>query len=194
MDQTVATSQPATSEDIATVPNSPAIGTLCDDREAEADTEDVGLVGELRPLNRDAKDAFRRLADRRKVEFYRYHANFIHVDLNGYFIIFSLSNLPEFATLGWRIGRGRKNLPNLGVDILLMVEGENSGDIAGMHARFAWVKGGGGFFLIADNIRGKTVTLNGEALSNEQRLIPYRNIIGIGECYFTLKFPARTTE
>jgi hypothetical protein len=104
------------------------------------------LIGELHPLNRDAKDAFHRLADRRKVEFYRYHSNFIRVDLTedsklvGPFI-FSLSNLPEFAPLGWRVGRGRKNLKNLGVDIPLMVEGGNSGDIAGIHARFAWVKG-----------------------------------------------------
>jgi hypothetical protein len=70
------------------------------------------------------------------VKFYQYHSNFIHVDLIedsklvGPFIVFSLSNLPEFAILGWRTGRGRTHLPNLGVDILLMVEGEDSGDIA----------------------------------------------------------------
>jgi hypothetical protein len=198
MDQTVATSQSDTGEDVATVPNSPETGTFHIKEVEETDTENVGLIGELQPLNRDAKDAFHRLAYRRNVEFYEYHCNFIRVDsseaskLVGCFV-FSLSNLPEFASLGWRIGRGRKNLRNLCVDILLMVEGEGSGDIAGVHARFAWVKGGGGFFLIADNMRGKTVTLNGEVLSNEQRLIPYRNTIGIGECYFTLKFPTRTT-
>lgn len=199
MDKTIATSQSATSEDVATVPNSPETGTLYSDKEVNTHAGDVGLIGELQPLNRDAKDAFHLLACRRNVDFYTHHCNFICVDSTmaskhvGCFT-FSLSKLPEFAPLGWRIGRGRKNLKNLGVDILLMVDGKSNDEIAGIHARFAWVKGGGGFFLVADNMRGKTVTLNGEVLSNEQRLIPYRNTIGIGECYFTLKFPRRTAE
>jgi hypothetical protein len=187
----------ATSEDVTTVPNSPETRTLYDKREVEEDIVDVGLIGELHPFNRAAKDAFHRLAARRHEDFYAHHCNFIRVDsiedskLVGCFVL-SLGNLPEFASLGWRIGRGRRNLKNVGVDILLLVGDTN--DIAGIHARFAWVKGGGGFFLFADNIRGKTVTLNGEVLSREQRLIPYRNTIGIGECFFTLKFPTRTVE
>ncbi|TAQ86913.1 hypothetical protein B7494_g4750 [Chlorociboria aeruginascens] len=195
MDQTVATSQSATSDDTATVPNFPAPWTRT--RSQRELDKDVGLIGELHPLNRDAKDAFHCLAARRKVEFYRYHYNFIRIDilqnskLGGPFV-FSLNNLPEFAPLGWRIGRGRKNLRNLSVDILFMVEEEDSSDIATRHARFAWVKGG--FFLITDTIPGTTVTLNGETLSNEQRLIPYRNTVGIGECYFALKFLTRTRE
>jgi hypothetical protein len=200
MDNTVTTSQSDTNEDVATVPNSPEIRTRCNDKEVEgADTENARLIGELQPLNRDAKNAFHLLACRRNVDFYKHHCNFIRVDSTeaskrvGCFI-FSLNNLPEFAPLGWRIGRGRKNLRNLGVDILLLVDGKDSDEIAGIHARFAWVKGGGGFFLVADNMRGKTVTLNGEVLLNEQRLIPYRNTIGIGECYYTLKFPKRTAE
>lgn len=184
VDPTVTSNQ--SDPDIPTVPNTP-----------EADTEDVGLIGELHPLNRDAKTAFHRLAARRHDDFYEHHCSFIRVDsieaskLVGCFV-FSLGNLPEFEPLGWKIGRGRNNLKNAGVDILLLVNDTN--EIAGIHARFAWVKGGGGFFLIADNMRGKMVTLNGEVLSNEQRLVPYRNTIGIGECYFTLMFPTRTTE
>jgi hypothetical protein len=34
--------------------------------------------------------------------------------------------------------------------------------IAGIHARFSWLKGAGGFFLIADNKRRKKVMMNGE--------------------------------
>jgi len=186
-----------TNEDGSTVPNSPETSTLCDNKEVEEDMEDVGLIGELYPLNRVAKDAFHRLAARRHEDFYEHHCHFIRVDsiedskLVGCFPL-SLGNLPEFAPIGWRIGRGRKNLKNAGVDILLLVD--DTDEIAGIHARFAWVKGGGGFFLFADNKRGKTVTLNGEVLSYEQRLIPYRNTIGIGECYFSLKFPTRTVE
>src|SRR3981189_2078333 len=80
MDKTVATSQSATSEDVATVPNSPESGTLCRDEEVNTHTGDVGLIGELEPLNRDAKDAFHLLACRRNVDFYKHHCNFIRVD------------------------------------------------------------------------------------------------------------------
>lgn len=138
MENTVATSQSDTNEDIATIPNSPEIGTCYNDEEVEeTDTEDAGLIGELHPLNRDAKDAFHLLARRRNMDFYGYHCNFIRVNstkasnLAGCFV-FSLSKLPEFAPLGWRIGRGRTNLRNLGVDILLMVEGKGSDEIAGI--------------------------------------------------------------
>ena len=72
---------------------------------------------------------------------------------------------------------------------------ENGNDeIAGIHLRFAWVKGRGEgrvFLLVGDNLRGKIVTLNGETLCKEQRLIPYRNTIGIGNCFF--KFATQTT-
>jgi hypothetical protein len=185
--------------DIETVPNTPESGNHQGDEGGVQDraAEDTGFIGELHPLNRDAKDAFHRLGFHRHDDMYEHHCRFMRIDsvtpqLGGCFI-FSLSDLPEFAPLGWRIGRGRKIEKNLGVDILLLIE-EGRDEVAGRHARFAWMKGGGGFFLVADNLRGKTVTLNGEELSNEQRLIPYRNTIGIGECYFTFKFAARTPE
>lgn len=48
MDQTVATSQSATCEDIVTVPNSPTTETLYNSREVEADTEDMENICCLR--------------------------------------------------------------------------------------------------------------------------------------------------
>jgi hypothetical protein len=89
----------------------------------------------------------------------------------------SLSALPQFAHLGWRIGRGRKSLKNHGVDLLLSIEdGEDHRNteedrVAGIHARFNWVKGAGGFFLIADNKKGKKVMMDGEIFRTDQRLI-----------------------
>jgi hypothetical protein len=59
-------------------------------------------------------------------------------------LYFVARNLPEFAPLGQRISRGRRNLKNVGVDILLLVDGTD--EIAGIHARFAWVKGEGWIF------------------------------------------------
>lgn len=201
MAEKITASQSTTSEDFATDPNSPAIGGLEHENETETEivTKDTGLIGQLHPLNRNAKDAFHALASKRDIPFYNHHCSFLKVEsgndskISGCFQ-FSLSHLPQFAPLGWRIGRGRSSLKDLGVDILLLVDGEDKEDIAGIHARFGWSKGGGGFFLMADNLRGKSVTLNGQTLSMEQRLIPYHNTISIGECYYTLKFPIRTAE
>lgn len=154
-----------------------------------------GLFAKLRPLNRNAREAFHKLATSEDIS--EHHRQFILVEPDiektpfrtGCFIL-SLGMLPEFPPLGWRIGSGRKKQPNLGVD-LLIYEGT---EVASLHARLSWVKDGGGFFIIADNLRGGTVLLNGEAFSNERRLIPFANMIGIGECYFRLEFPTRLPE
>jgi hypothetical protein len=161
--------------------------------------DDEGFFARLVPLNPSAQRAFHNLASRRNEDVYKYHAQFLEIDdtesdmQSGSFVL-SLGNLPEFAPLGWRIGKGRKNQRNAAVDLLLTPDPRDEGDIAGLHARLSWIKGGGGFFLIADNMRGKPVTLNGETLVNEQRLIPYHNTIGIGQCYYTMKFAIRTPE
>jgi hypothetical protein len=181
------------STEIPTAPNSPK--NNCDDNEelSKIAIEDVGIIGELLPLSREAKDAFRRLECQRDNPAFEHHRQFVRVNsLGEVHITFSLSELPATSALGWIIGRGRKDCKNLGVDIPLLVD--DNGEIAGRHARFTWMEGGGGFFIAADNPRGKTVTLNGEQLCREQRLIPYRNMISMGDCFFTIKFPTRTTE
>jgi hypothetical protein len=154
-----------------------------------------GLFAKLRPLNRPAMEAFHKLVTSEETSS-EHHRQFILVDpgtdktslRTGCFIL-SLGMLPEFPPLGWRIGSGREKHPNLGVD-LLIYEGS---EVVGLHARLSWVKDGGGLFIIADNLRAK-VLLNGEAFSNERRLIPFGNMIGIGECFFTLEFPTRLPE
>ncbi|KAL3418733.1 mitogen activated protein kinase kinase kinase 3 [Phlyctema vagabunda] len=166
--------------------------------------EELGLFARLRPLNSNARNAFKRLksaSDSDIENVYQHHQQFLSQDLevdrqtqspddtDSY--VLSLGLLPEFPTIGWRIGRGRKRLRNFGVDLLLP-EGDG---VAGVHARFCWMKGGGGFFLIADNVRpGVEVYLNGERLRNEQRLIPFQNGISIGECNFTLEFAQRSQD
>lgn len=149
----------------------------------------------LVPLNGAAKAAFNRLSVKSNDKTLSHHLQFIHDSKREQSqtyrsFVFALGRLPEFAPLGWRIGKGRPKQKNRGVDLLLLAN-EDDG-VAGVHARFAWYKGGGGFFIIADNIRGVGVTINGETLSREQRLIPYRNTISIGECFFTLKFSQRS--
>jgi hypothetical protein len=166
--------------------------------DAAKQLEVEGTFARLVPQNKYARDAFQRLAQIHDDESHRQHKQFIHVDTRKDIdpleredcFIFSLGLLPEFPALGWRIGKGRPNRPNQLVDIRIH-EGEG---IAGVHARFCWVKGGGGFFLVADNLREAPVILNGELLRRTQRLIPYRNSITLGECNFSLQFQERSIE
>lgn len=156
-----------------------------------------GTFARLVPQNKYARDAFQRLARASRYDPARvHHKQFMRFDERKGIdpleredcFLFSLGLLPEFPALGWRIGKGRPNRPNLSVDIRIH-DGEG---MAGVHARFCWVKGGGGFFLVADNLRMVPVILNGELLRRTQRLIPYRNSISLGECNFSLKFEERS--
>lgn len=165
-----------------------------------AKIEEEGTFARLVPQNKYARQAFERLVEgsRREDPIYRHHSQFLHVDERRNIdpleredcFVFSLGKLPEFPTLGWRIGRGRPNRPSLSVDICI----HNGEGLAGVHARFCWVKGGGGFFLVADNLREVPVMMNGEVLKRTQRLIPYRNSISLGECNFSLQFQERSPE
>jgi hypothetical protein len=162
--------------------------------------EEEGTFARLVPQNKYARDAFRRLVelDRGKELANPHHKQFLHVDGRDNVdpldredcFIFSLGLLPEFPQIGWRIGKGRVGRPNMTVDIRVH-EGEG---MAGVHALFSWVKGGGGFFLIANNERQVPVILNGELLRQSQRLIPYRNSITLGECNFSLQFEERSPD
>jgi hypothetical protein len=108
----------------------------------------------LVPTNRPARSAIERTHARGS----RYHASFIgetefRKEKTPCFDI-SLHMLPQFPSMGWRIGKGRDRLLNRGVDLLLCDTNKDD-DVAGVHARLSWVKGAAGFFLIADNKRGK---------------------------------------
>jgi hypothetical protein len=158
-----------------------------------------GVFAYMVPINRLAKESLQRLAIETEREDTKYHRGFLEpppdelkIPPGTHCFILSLDLLPELPSIGWRIGRGRKRLKSLGVDLLLPTEDDTGDDIAGLHARLSWLRGGGGFFLIADNQRGLTVNLNGEELSYSQRLIPYQNAIGIGQLFFSIKFLERT--
>jgi hypothetical protein len=161
------------------------------------DLEDEGTFALLLPQNKYARDAISRLAAAED-EAFQHHKQFLRLDDRENpdvedrqdCWIFSLGLLPEFPAIGWRIGKGRSHLPSHSVDILIH-EGEG---LAGVHARFCWVRGGGGFFVVADNLRGVPVVLNGEVLSGTQRLIPFRNNILLGECIFSVKFTKRSRD
>lgn len=162
------------------------------------DLVEYGLFARLVPQNRSAREAFQNLAENPAAS-YEYHRQFMRTgsgEINkdtserSDCFIFSLGLLPEFPRLGWRIGRGRTRPKNYGVDILI----PDGDEVAGIHARFCWLKGTGGFFIVADNSSLPHVTLNGEQLQHTQRLIPFRNTISFGECYYTVRFETRSPE
>src|SRR5438045_5003465 len=135
------------------------------------------------------------LASKTKHEDTKYHQDFlekppdelqVHAEMHCFILL--LDHLPESPSIGWHIRRSRWKLKNLGIDLLLPTEDDKDSDIAGLHMRLSWLKGGGGFFLIAENQRGMTVNLNGEELSYLQRLIPYNNAIMICQYMFSIKF------
>lgn len=163
----------------------------------------TALYARLVPINgaaRDAVEATIAAAAQSPLEF-AHHTRFISTTTfntvagTPCFEI-SLANPPEFAHMGWRIGSGRRavpgrrELPNRGVDLLLL-GGEG---VAGIHARLNWVRGAGGFFLIADNKRGAACMVNGEVFAHDARTVPFRNALLLGECVFTLRYVQRAFE
>lgn len=174
-------------------PNSRGVTTEPDTPEPDISGSDCFKFARLLPMSRlacNAVDATARSGS-------EYHRQFIRETIienkRVNYFSFSLSELPYFPHIGWRIGKGRDALMHRGVDLLLSTDDDDDG-VAGIHARFNWVKGASGFFLIADNKAGKRVTLNGERFRADQRLIIQNNMIMIGDCVFTLQYTALTPD
>ncbi|KAJ5377686.1 kinase-like domain-containing protein [Penicillium cataractarum] len=166
----------------------------------DEDLDHYGRFAMLVPMNAVARSAIEATSRSGSA----YHQQFIGQTFVGDRVTkcftLSLGRLPEFAHIGWRIGRGRDTLKNRGVDLLLTIEDRridqdsDENRVAGIHARLNWVKGAGGFFLIADNGRGEPVMMDGEIYRNNQRSIQLKNSIMIGECVFTLRYYPRNPE
>jgi hypothetical protein len=150
------------------------------------------VFARLIPTNRPAREAVQRT----RAQGSPFHVNFLGKtafrDEETPCFNLSLDTLSEFPKLGWRIGAGRDNLPNRGVDLLCGTTKDDH--VAGIHARLNFVKGAAGFFLIADNARGKLCTINGDDFANDRRPIPFRSTITLGECAFTLHYVVRDPD
>lgn len=164
----------------------------------EPSPDDINHFATLIPMNRIARSALDATAQSNSAYHQQFIGEIICDSKPTNCFKLSLGTLPEFARLGWRIGKGRDMLRNRGVDLLLTIdEHENDRNseqdrVAGIHARLNWVKGAGGFFIIADNKKGKGVMMDGEIFRTDQRLIQPKNTIMIGECVFTLQYVARS--
>ncbi|OQE33059.1 hypothetical protein PENFLA_c001G10188 [Penicillium flavigenum] len=157
---------------------------------------DVGRFAMLMPMDRMARSAIDAAVDSGSEHHKKFIKETVFHNRPTRCFELSLTTLPEHVDLGWRIGGGRQDLNNGGVDLLLRIEddkekgyrGSDEDRVAGIHARFSWLKGAGGFFLIADNKRRKKVMMNGEIFRTDQCLIQPRNTIMIGECVFFLRY------
>ncbi|KAJ5625233.1 hypothetical protein N7510_001542 [Penicillium lagena] len=185
------TTEPCT----ATQPYGPTRPVASEPPSLQQVPDHVYQLAKLIPVNEKARVAIEATA-RTNVE---HHRKFISETIwdNRVTKCFSLSisTLPEFPHLGWRIGRGRGELRNGGVDLLLYIADEGHADrVAGLHARFNWVKEAAGFFIISDG-EDKRVVVNGEPFRAEKRLIyKPKNDILIGGCLFTLQYVNRTHQ
>ena len=163
---------------------------------SDSNLDHLGRFAMLIPLNAVARSAIQATARSGSPYHQQFIGETVVSDRITKCFTLSLGNLPEFAQIGWRIGRGRDSLKNRGVGLLLTIENEDrridegSGEnrIAGIHARFNWVKEAAGFFLIADNKKGEPVMIDGEIYRHNQRSIQLKNTIIIGECVFTLRY------
>jgi hypothetical protein len=146
----------------------------------------LGHFANLIPLNKPAKRAIQAtLEDKNAAYHHKYIKKYGRDGVDHCFVL-SLSQLPEFPQIGWRIGRGRRKLPNYGVDLLLSTEADDN--VAGIHARFSWRSHAAGFFVTPDRQRAKSILLNGETVQGEHQIIPRRNTLGFGECLFRLEY------
>jgi hypothetical protein len=179
--------------------------------------ETTGFFAQLIPLNDPAKRAFHELALLKVLGQLPYHDHFIQIEkeevvsqtaisrpldanplaigaadsiLRGHYIL-SVTKLPDHPNIGWRLGKGRSKHPHLGVDLLLLPPNSPSEDVAGIHARLNWLSKSAGFFIFADNSRGKGVVINAESISQDQRLITNPSTIIVGDLAYRFEYVQR---
>ena len=107
------------------------------------------------------------------------------VQLTGYFR-FSLSILPADFRRGWVIGSGRSYLPNLGIDVLLTLDGERD-LVKGVHARLFHHRESQVLMLKATLGRQHT-TMNADKIDRNGRVVSATSqSVEIGNLTFVLK-------
>lgn len=155
---------------------------------------DVGGFATLVPMNRVARLAMNATARLGSEHHQQFICDTLYDDQPVKAFRFSLSNLPEYVYVGWRIGRGPATDLRLHIDDCQDGASPEEHDVASIHACFNWIKGGNGFYLITDEKAKRKVSINGESFRDGKRLIPESNAISIGECLFSLRYDHRTTE
>lgn len=101
--------------------------------------------------------------------------------LNGYYQL-SLELVPQFSRIGWRLGSGRPRHANDAVDFLLTPPSWPNVGVAGLHARLQFERRSGALMLVASNLRGTPVVLNGQKYAHDTRVISRpKNVIEFGD-------------
>lgn len=101
--------------------------------------------------------------------------------LSGYYQL-SLDLVPQFPRIGWRLGSGRSRHANDAVDFLLTPPNWPNAGVAGLHARLQFERRSGTLMLVASNLRGMPVVLNGQRYAHDTRVISRpKNVIEFGD-------------
>ncbi|KAL9109570.1 MAG: hypothetical protein Q9227_005750 [Pyrenula ochraceoflavens] len=118
--------------------------------------------------------------------------------LKGHYRL-SLDVAPQYARIGWRVGSGRPKHANDAVDFLLTPPGWHKTGVAGLHARFQFERRSGALMLVASNLRGTPVNLNGSIFAHDMRVMGRpNNTIEFGDLSYTfvymIKNPAQEKQ
>lgn len=176
--------RPGPSQEAA--PSSTEVVTESSESHALSDS----LFAHLIPLNHAAQNACSHAAQSEDDFHKSFTTHVVHGAQQTIAFVLDLSNLPDHADLGWRIGTGNRKLAKRGVEFLLSAASGAQDDVSRTHARFSWMKGAGGFFVTGTSLRRTAV--NGAVVSySQKRAIPFENAIEVGECLFHLRFVQR---
>ena len=116
------------------------------------------------------------------------------VFLKGYYRL-SLDVAPQYSRIGWRVGSGRSRHANDAVDLLLTLPGWHKTGVAGLHARFQFERRSGALMLVASNLRGTPVALNGQRYAHDMRVVGRpSNTVEFGDLSYTFVYNIRNAS
>lgn len=113
--------------------------------------------------------------------------------LSGYYQL-SLDLVPQFSRIGWRLGSGRPRHANDAVDFLLTPPNWPNVGVAGLHARLQFERRSGTLMLVASNLRGNPVVLNGQKYAHDTRVISRpKNVIEFGDLSYNFIYTVNSS-
>ncbi|KAI9730219.1 MAG: hypothetical protein M1834_005983 [Cirrosporium novae-zelandiae] len=116
---------------------------------------------------------------------------------NGYYYL-SFKTMPQAPAIGWQLGGGRwegkfGNKTNGRVDLLLAKTRHPQWKLAGVHARFAFLRNGS-FLVCVDNPRRPVVVGDDDIARDGSRVLSRKNRISFGDLAYEFERAPQTDE